>query len=202
AHLGDLGDEVGRELLLLEELGRPRQVALLHEAADGVADHPLLLGEERVDGHELVERERFVGAHGRALARRGPARKRYGCVWTSVPFRSDSAPCQAAGTSGVVQPKSQAASMGARFTQPWLRGVPKSSCQYAAWSAKPSVKYWTKGTSRKSNSSPILSSSIVTERCFVWMRNAPWMVEWVFCGSPSPPAPVETGVTYTGFFPS
>ena len=38
------------ELLLREELRGARQVALAHEAAHGVADHPLLLGEERVDG--------------------------------------------------------------------------------------------------------------------------------------------------------
>jgi len=52
-----------------------------------------------------------------------------GRVWTSVPRFSERDACQPAGTSGVVQLKSQAASTGARLTQPWLLGVPKSSCQ-------------------------------------------------------------------------
>src|SRR5438045_353448 len=101
------------------------------------------------------------------------------------------APCQATGTEGSVHENSQRASSGDRLTQPWLLGVPKPSCQYAACSANPSLKYCTYGTSRKSNSSPTSSPSIVIVTCFVWMRNCPWIVECVVSGSPLPSIPVD-----------
>src|ERR1700722_713669 len=63
----------------------------------------------------------------------------------------DSTPCQPDGTGGSLHPKSQCPSMGDRFTHPWLRATPKTSCQYAVWSAKPAAKYCTHGTSRSSN---------------------------------------------------
>jgi hypothetical protein len=53
-----------------------------------------------------------------------------------VPSFRDMAPCHASGTRGSVHSKSQRASRGDRFTQPWLRGVPKLLCQYAAWSVE------------------------------------------------------------------
>ena len=76
------------------------------------------------------------GVWGQALSRleargRPPRRPRppHGWMYTTVPCRGLSAPCQASGTGGSVKPKSHAASVGCRFTQPWLRGRPKSSCQ-------------------------------------------------------------------------
>ena len=45
------------------------------------------------------------------------------------------APGQPAGNLGPAHSKSQRASSGARFTQPWLRGWPKLLCQKAEWSA-------------------------------------------------------------------
>ena len=38
-------------------------------------------------------------------------------------------PCQPSGTAGLVHKKTRRASMGERFTQPWLRGIPNTSCQ-------------------------------------------------------------------------
>ena len=64
----------------------------------------------------------------------GPA-PRHGCTNTTVPVSDRATPCQPGGICGSVQKKSRRASSGARFTQPWLLGWPKTSCQYEPWSA-------------------------------------------------------------------
>src|SRR5690606_3404487 len=74
-----------------------------------------------------------TGAHA-THARGFEARAAQGRTWTAVPA-SLTAPCQSGGTAGSVHSNSQAASTGERLTQPWLRGVPKPSCQYVPWSA-------------------------------------------------------------------
>src|SRR5262249_29719759 len=51
------------------------------------------------------------------------------------------------GKCGLVHWKIQRASMGARFTHPWLRTRPKSRCQNAPCSATDLLKYMTHGTS-------------------------------------------------------
>jgi integrase len=60
---------------------------------------------------------------------------RYGCTYTSVPAARFCAPCHSAGTCGSVNSNSHAASAGETFTQPLLRALPNSSCQYAPWIA-------------------------------------------------------------------
>ncbi len=55
------------------------------------------------------------------------------CTMVPSPVRCEAyAPCHPSGSPGVVQKKNQRASIGDTFTHPWLRGFPKSSCQYAA----------------------------------------------------------------------
>jgi hypothetical protein len=67
--LTDGGDELGRELLRGEELARAGQVALSHEAADGVSDELLFVGEQRVDGGEGFYAEGLGHACGIAAGR-------------------------------------------------------------------------------------------------------------------------------------
>jgi hypothetical protein len=59
---------------------------------------------------------------------RRPYRGSQSCTHTMVPSGA-MAPCQPGGTRGSVHRKSHAASIGERFTQPWLCAWPKSSCQ-------------------------------------------------------------------------
>ena len=48
-----------------------------------------------------------------------------------VPLKAGQTPICACGRVGVLHWKSQRASAGARFTQPWLRTMPKEECQKA-----------------------------------------------------------------------
>jgi hypothetical protein len=44
-------------------------------------------------------------------------------------------PCQSFGSGGPENRNTRRASIGERLMQPWLRGLPNSSCHGAAWSA-------------------------------------------------------------------
>src|SRR5690606_42013082 len=71
------------------------------------------------------------------------------CTLTSVGLSSGSTSTasQPGGNVGRVSSKTRRASLGERFTQPWLRGRPKSSCQNAACSPIAPSKNCTQGTS-------------------------------------------------------
>jgi hypothetical protein len=55
---------------------------------------------------------------------------RYWCTMTTVPLLGSIwMPCHPSGTGGSVKRNTRIASIGARLMQPWLRGMPKRSCQ-------------------------------------------------------------------------
>ena len=68
---------------------------------------------------ELIETE-FTGAAPHAW------------IQTTVPVSACFTPCHPGGSSGLVNPNTHCASIGARFTHPCERGIPNWSCQYAA----------------------------------------------------------------------
>lgn len=83
--------------------------------------------EERKSGRAKSHRARKRPLDGRALQRR---------TMTIVPLPGSTfVPCHPAGTLGSENRNKRIASIGERLMQPWLRGRPNRSCQYAAWSA-------------------------------------------------------------------
>jgi hypothetical protein len=54
SELAELDRELARENAVLEPFGDARQHAVANERADGAADVPLLVGEQRVDVEEVA----------------------------------------------------------------------------------------------------------------------------------------------------
>src|SRR5690606_37755677 len=133
-----LGVGVGREELDLGQ-GRREVHRVLPRAARDLEDSAAWredLLQDLEDGAFVA----FGGGRGGGLDRRW-TRTRVGRSSGSTKIAS-----QPGGRTGRVSSKTRRASLGERFTQPWLRGRPKSSCQNAACRAIAPSKNCTQGT--------------------------------------------------------
>src|SRR5678815_5652921 len=101
---------------------------------------------------------------------------------------------QPVGTDGSVHWYSLRASCGARFTQPWLFGAPKPSCQYAPCSAKSLWKYIVHGTALTAYGRPAESPCMSASEYLIQMRYVPSGVGFA--------ARVDTSVANVGRRPS